>query len=535
MPTIKIDGKEIVVESNTTIIEAAKKLGIDIPVFCYHEGLSIAANCRMCLVEVEVNGRKFNKPLPACHTIVSEGMSVLTDTPKVKKTREGVLEFLFLNHPIDCPICDQAGECYLQDHYMAHGGYESRLDTEKVRKNKAVPIGEYVILDSERCVLCSRCVRFTKEISKTEELGIFNRGNHSEIGVVTGKSLDNEYSLNVVDICPVGALTSRDFRFKKRVWYLKSTPSICSGCSMGCNSFVEYENGIIYRVKPRENKDVNGWWMCNEGRLLYHQINNNRLTTTLTKGSEISQKEALSKFADIIKSHKNSSDKIGVVLSTHLSNESAYAVKSFFKDYFGVKSFYINNKKDGKSDDFLIKKDKNPNRIGVSLIIGTNSIDKTLKEAVKKHETLIFWGGEISSEFDSIESDLKKVKNIILFATNKNILTDIADISFPITSIVQERGTFINVQNRLQQFYPIEKHQALTYNPTDKGVAQITSITQRIYTPIEWLVNLSKKMDYNYSLDSIFKVFTQMRKEIPQFTNIEYKDIGLNGFLLKEK
>ncbi|MBN2695873.1 (2Fe-2S)-binding protein [bacterium] len=535
MPTLKIDGKEITVESNTTIIEAAKKLGIDIPVFCYHEGLSIAANCRMCLVEVEVNGRKFNKPLPACHTIVSDGMSVQTDTPKVKKTREGVLEFLFLNHPIDCPICDQAGECYLQDHYMAHGAYESRLDTEKVKKNKAIPIGEHVILDSERCVLCSRCVRFTKEISKTEELAIFNRGNHSEIGVVAGKSLDNDYSLNVVDICPVGALTSRDFRFKKRVWYLKTTPSICTGCSMGCNSSIEYENGTIYRIKPRENRDVNGWWMCNEGRLLYHQINSNRLLSTLSKGNEISQKDALLRFVEIIKNHKNSSEKIGVVLSANLSTESAFAIKNLFQEFFGVKSFYINVKKDGKSDDLLIKADKNPNRKGISLVIGKENAEKTLKDAIKKHETLIFWGGDLPSEFDLIESDLKKVKNIILFATNKNILTDIADISFPITSIAQERGTFVNIQNRLQQFYPIEKHQALIYNPTNKGVSQVGSLTEKIYNPIEWLVNISKKMDYNYSLDSIFKIFAQMRKEIPQFANIEYKNIGLNGVLLEDK
>ena len=231
MPTLTIDGKPITVEAGTRVIEAARRLGIEVPFYCYHPGLTIPANCRICMVEIE----KFPKPQVACYTECQDGMVVRTDTDKIKETRRHILEFLLINHPLDCPVCDQAGECWLQDYYLRYGLYDARFYEEKVKKPKAVPIGPNVMLDAERCILCSRCVRFTDEISKTSELGIVNRGDHSEIAVSPEKELDNPYSGNVVDICPVGALTDRDFRFKCRVWYLQKADSICPGCARGCN------------------------------------------------------------------------------------------------------------------------------------------------------------------------------------------------------------------------------------------------------------------------------------------------------------
>ena len=250
MPNLTIDGKQIEVPAGTTIIQAADKLGIDIPRYCYHPALPVSGNCRICMVEVE----KQPKLQIACYTPVADGMVVKTNSPKVLEARKAVLEFLLVNHPVDCPVCDQAGECKLQDYYMEHGQYDSRLSDVKVKKEKkAFPIGPTVMLDQERCILCTRCVRFADNITKTSEFGVFNRGDHSQLDVYPGKQLDNNYSGNVVDICPVGALTDTDFRFKCRVWYLAKTKSVCPGCSMGCNITVEWD-----KMRARINKRKRG-------------------------------------------------------------------------------------------------------------------------------------------------------------------------------------------------------------------------------------------------------------------------------------
>ncbi|MCJ8278093.1 MAG: 2Fe-2S iron-sulfur cluster-binding protein [Bdellovibrionales bacterium] len=221
----KVNGKDIEVEEGTSVIQAFQQAGEDIAHYCWHPGLSVAGVCRLCMVEIEGNPRL----QIACNTMVSEGMSVNNNSEMVKDAVKWGLDFHLINHPLDCPICDQAGECGLQDQYMKFGQYDSEMGQNKVKKSKVVDLGEKVVLDSERCILCSRCVRFTEEVSKTNELGIFNRGDHSEIGTYAGKPLDNKYSINTVDICPVGALTSKDFRFRQRVWFLKDKPSVCTG------------------------------------------------------------------------------------------------------------------------------------------------------------------------------------------------------------------------------------------------------------------------------------------------------------------
>ena len=226
MPNLTINGKVVEVPDGTTILNAAKSIGVEIPHYCYHPKLSIAGNCRMCLVEVE----KFPKLQIACNTVVTEGMVVRTDTEKVRKAVTGVLELMLIHHPVDCPICDQAGECGLQNYYMKYGLHKSRYDLEdKVHKKKVQDIGGQIVLDAERCILCSRCVRFLREVTRTCEMEFFQRGDHSEISIFPGKKLTNDYTGNLADICPVGALTSKDFRFKCRVWFLSSTPSVCTG------------------------------------------------------------------------------------------------------------------------------------------------------------------------------------------------------------------------------------------------------------------------------------------------------------------
>src|SRR6476660_6062630 len=266
-----------------TIIQIADEAGIQIPRYCYHPDIGIEGSCRMCLVEVE----KSPKLVPSCATPIAEGMIVRTSTPRVQQAVRYAMEFLLLHHPIDCPVCDQSGECWLQDYYMANAGHTSRYPgTDKTRRTKAKDLGPLVKLDQERCILCTRCVRFTRNVTHTGEIVVLNRGHASEIGIFEDRPLNNAYSGNVVDVCTVGALTSADFRFKVRVWFLKGTNSVCGGCSTGCNLRIDHSaravgggipgytatDGKIYRTVGRRNVDVNKSWLCDEGRLSFHTL-----------------------------------------------------------------------------------------------------------------------------------------------------------------------------------------------------------------------------------------------------------------------
>ena len=372
MPTLTIDGEQITVPAGTTVIQAAEKLGIFVPRYCYHPGLSIAGNCRICLVEIE----KAPKLQIACNTPVADGMVVNTKSSKVNQGRESVLEFLLINHPLDCPVCDQSGECDLQNFYMQYGLYDPRFKEQKVKKAKATPLGPTVMLDAERCVLCSRCVRFTDEISKTGELGIFNRGDKAEVGVYPDKVLDNKYSGNVVDICPVGALTDRDFRFKARVWYLSTAPSVCTGCAQGCNIDLHYvldrphlaDGARVMRVKPRYNADVNQWWMCDEGRYGLKLIDQGRLRTVLYKGAESNWEKAFTELAAVlsqVKSEKRQGQ-VGVIALAQQTTEELFLIGELFKESLGISNCTAQvPAQPGSSDNFLMKADNavcHPNR-----------------------------------------------------------------------------------------------------------------------------------------------------------------------------
>ena len=266
MPILTIDGRLLEVPAGTNLIEAAKLVGVQIPHYCYHPRLSIVGQCRMCLVKIEGSP----KLQAACSTeVTKDGMVVLVDDPEVQAAQEGVMEFLLINHPLDCPICDQAGECGLQDYSFKHGQSFSRFVYEEKRTypgRERIPLGPNILLNMNRCIQCTRCIRFTEEITGTGELGFFERGARTEIGVFPGKELDNELSTCVVDLCPVGALTSTQFRFAERVWYLEKVPSICTGCDVGCNITLEHRQGKIRRYKPRANPEVNDYWMCDYGR-----------------------------------------------------------------------------------------------------------------------------------------------------------------------------------------------------------------------------------------------------------------------------
>jgi NADH-quinone oxidoreductase subunit G len=369
MAKIKLNGNEVEVKDGGNLIDEAEKHGVSIPKYCYHPGLSVAGQCRMCLCEVDGSP----KLQIACNTRCKDGMDVVTNSEKVNDAVKTHLEFHLINHPIDCPICDQAGECGLQDYYMKHGKYESAMEEQKNMKPKVQDLGEHIVLDKERCILCSRCVRFTDEVSKTRELGIFSRGERSVIGTYEDKPLTGNYQVNTVDICPVGALTSKDFRFEQRVWFLEETESVCSGCSKGCNVKVHHKKGRhIYGLKPRYNEEINEWWMCDKGRYTYKQSNfDRRLTKAKLGGIDMPFKEAVSNWANDLRLLVSTerSEQIGIWISPHQTNEELEHIFQRFHTHFGVTKFFSENaeefvNQDKAVDDFLLMSDPYPNSRG---------------------------------------------------------------------------------------------------------------------------------------------------------------------------
>ena len=454
MPKVTINDTEIEVEQGTTILKAAAQAGYEVPHFCYHPALSIPANCRMCLVEVEDSPQL----TPACYSEVADGMVVHTESDRVVKAQKAVLEFILLNHPVDCAICDQAGECKLQDYYMAYDAQESRLRTEKQQAVKAFPIGPEILYDGERCILCTRCVRFCEEITGTNELTTVQRGDSTEIRTFPGMELDNNYSVCTVDICPVGALTQRDFRFKCRVWLLNSTDSVCTGCSNGCNIHLEHFRNEIQRYRPRYNPEVNDYWMCDEGRLTYKEAHKDRLLHPMSNGARVNWHEIANTAAT--KLQRNDAESMAVVLSPQASCEDLYLAKRFFEEGLGVERFYLGGKADGFEDDFLIKADKNPNRRGVAAVFGgldgIGDIDDLLADlddgsvrSLYMMETHLPIGDDQRA---SLVSTLTNLDLFVLQSQHHADLADVAHIALPACSHAETEGTFVNFNDIAQPF-----------------------------------------------------------------------------------
>ncbi|MBI4395158.1 MAG: (2Fe-2S)-binding protein [Candidatus Omnitrophica bacterium] len=528
MPTLKIDGQEITVEKGTTIIRAAEKLGISIPYYCYHPGLSIAGNCRMCLVEVE----KMPKPQISCHIQCQDGMVVQTQTEGVKKLRQHILEFLLVNHPLDCPVCDQAGECWLQDYYMKHGLYDSKLNENKVKKSaKAVPLGPTIVLDSERCILCSRCVRFTDEITKTNEFGIFNRADHSEIGIYPGRELNNKYSGNVADICPVGALTDRDFRFKCRVWYLQKTESVCPGCARGCNITIETNQERphhaagerVMRLKPRYNDDVNDWWMCDAGRYGYKFIDHDRITDPIERSEgmvrSVEWKEVVESFLKSFKKLlKESKNEIVVFISPQMTNEEMYLAKKLFTKELGIERVFLaSTNPEGDQDDFLICADKHPNRKGAEWIgfqEDKREIKHIFEEAAKGLiKGMIIFGQDLISFYpdQNVEEILHRLELSVFIGSNHNLTSEHVQLVIPAATYAEKDGTFTNFEGRVQRIRP-----ALLPLAESKPESEI-------------LMLLARKLDLDWTYQSQEDVFDGLTRSVSQFRGLSYKKIGMQG------
>jgi len=450
MPVIKIDDVEYEVDAGQNLIQAAAKVGIEIPHYCYHPGLSVSGNCRMCLVEVK--GPRGTMAQIACNTPITEGLEVIANSEAVKKMRQGVMEFLLLNHPIDCPICDQAGECGLQDYYMDYGLYTNRSTVPKVTKNKVVDVGPLVVLDQERCILCSRCVRFCDEITGTHELVITQRGEQSRIENFPGKQLDNPYSANVVDICPVGALTSKDFRFKKRVWFLSSAQSLCTGCAKGCNVYLDYEKKQSYRYRPRYNAEVNEWWICDEGRLSYKALNQNRLDQAQLQGVPSALEPAVQAAAKLIQDTIQNHGKEAVVAigSATASLEDNFMLKHMLLQAAGADTVYGPNfERWGAADKLLKLADKTPNTAGLNLL-GIQTDVAELEQALKQQAVKLVI---------SLDNDAEQLRvwlresgvQVIYLATHQTPLAKDATVALPLTMHAEHYASYLNADQRLQK------------------------------------------------------------------------------------
>lgn len=454
-----INGKEVQVKPGATIIEAYMEAKENIAHYCWHPGLSIAGVCRMCMVEIEGNPRL----QIACNTKVAEGMKVNNTSAKVKESVEWTLGFHLINHPLDCPICDQAGECGLQEYYMTYGKYEPGMAEQKVKKNKVVDLGSKIVLDSERCILCDRCCRFTSEVTKTNEFGIFNRGDHAEVGTVDGMPVENNYALNVVDICPVGALTSKDFRFKQRVWYLKEFETVCNGCSTGCNIKVHYNENGLYRVKPVHNPDVNGYWMCDVGRDLYKFVNKESRQIKATKNSnnnvEVLAAGAAAKEVGPVLKRSNG---LAIVLTGQYTSEEYRALIEYGKSLSAEFYHWKNNPENWNDfDGLLYRGDHNPNTKGLEKELSAAGVKaKDLKELSTQIEsgkikTVVVAAPEVQKVYADIEDvfhKLNKADTLVWLTPGRNEIFEKANYVIPVKSFTEKSGTFVNHKGLEQTF-----------------------------------------------------------------------------------
>ncbi len=440
--TFTVDGKEITVPEGTLIIDACEQHGIYIPRFCYHQHLLPSGNCRMCLVKIEKNP----KPQPSCMTAVANGMIIHTNTPEVQEIRKAMLEFILINHPLDCPICDKAGECMLQDQYMLFSGEKSRFNEEKVAKEKLYLFSDRILYDAERCITCSRCVRFTQEISKSRKLGMVERGDRSYVSLAPGDSFDDPYSCCVTDICPVGALTNRQFRFKERVWNLMRTDSVCAGCSRGCNISIHTRDNTIYRVVPRKNESVNKSWMCDFGRDYYVSPQKNRLTGTKINGKSKPYQAFVQAVAVML---KENAGEVAFILSSHATNEELALAKQL-TDHLGIQSVFSKldrtcDELSGEtgSDDFLITSDKTPNMAGIKRIFPAAKDISKLKSDEFTHAFV--WGANCPAE---------KLKNqrLIMLTTISEPITAKSEYLIAGRIPAEKHGSYTNSDGIVQPF-----------------------------------------------------------------------------------
>ncbi|MBZ0198259.1 MAG: molybdopterin-dependent oxidoreductase [Ignavibacteriaceae bacterium] len=553
MSKLVIDGQEVEFQHGQTIIEVARNYGIDIPHFCWHPELSVSGNCRVCLVEVE----KMPKLVISCATLASEGMVVNTQSEKTIAARNAVMEFILINHPLDCPICDEAGECKLQDYTNQHSLGESRFVEEKQHKEKRVPLGPYIMFDAERCIMCSRCIRFCDEVAKDPEITFIKRGDRVTIVTYPGKEMDNPYALNTTDICPVGALTNRDFRFNARVWEMSSTNSICVGCSRGCNTEVWVRNNEILRLTPRFNEAVNGYWMCDHGRINTWKFVNaeDRVNGPQIRrdGSlvKVGWDEAYSAAASALKSIGK--DDIAFIGSPFATNEDNYVFSKFAKSLFSGKHIdFIRYTDPQFGDDILKNSDVTPNSLGAELVgVIPSKTSKNIDGIIEgiasgKIKALYIIEDDLVAAYPELESVLPKLDLLIVHATNFNKTTNFADVVFPAAAFAEKNGTMVNFDGVVQRLRPavatVELDRAMdgmSMSRLDKFGTKFDKWAQgnkRDALPT-WkiLTGLAAALGAKYKYQMSEDVFAELASAVDAFKGIDYDDIGETGTKIKNK
>ena len=523
MPSFELDGKTVEFEPGEKILSAAMRAGIQIPHYCYHPGMSVVATCRMCMVDVidMGNGRPAPKLQTSCSMDAVEGMKVETMNEKVKDAKELVMEYLLINHPLDCPICDQSGECVLQDYSFEFGSGKSEMEYSK-RVYGWRDIGTFVALERNRCIHCTRCDRFTREITGTNEFGMFNRGHELTVDTYSDRPMTNQFQGNMADICPVGAITEKEFRFKRRVWKLKKTPSICVGCSTGCNVTIEYDKNEVFRLKPRDNPDVNKWWMCDQGRLTYKDLNirENRIAYPLGKTAEgfqeISWENAFSAIREKISELQPTSNEVIGLVDTHASNEELYLFKKLLKEGFDsdqllfpdleweqpVSDFFINS---------LITSDKNPNRAGARMLglKGAKSSEEVTSKIPNGTKVLLVFGKPFEDE--NLLSQAGNIPLVINIAAWQSGWSETADVTLPGRLHSEKDATYTNKAGRVQRVN--------------------TAIRAFHKTRPDWMVlcGLMELLDVDNKVDSAEAVFQELSENEKGFKGLQWESIGSDG------
>jgi NADH-quinone oxidoreductase subunit G len=457
---VTVDGRTIEAAPGTPLLQAMLDAGMDIPHYCYHPKLSIDGSCRLCQVKIE----GMPKLQVSCNTQVRDGMVVDTQDPEVALARRGVLELLLLNHPLDCPICDKAGECWLQNYAMRFGSRFSRTLEPRRKRQKRIDIGERMLLDQERCILCRRCVRFCREISKTGELAVFGQGDRSVLDI-HDRRLDNDYSICTADVCPVGALESKDFHHRIRVWFLQDTASVCPGCANGCNIMISEGRDRVWRLLPRRNDAVNDTWMCDWGRLNYRFVNDSeRLRTPLVARdgalAAASWDEALKGATEALAAFKSNhgAGALGAVVSPHLTNEENFRFGELLRA-LGTDKVAMAVRR-GKADDFLIKAEKAPNARGVRELGLVSGDDDAMAALIRGAESGEIKGLYLCSDdlLDTLapaqlDALLGRLELLIVHGLRAHPRMAQATLVFPATTFAEKDGSFTNHAGRVQQIF----------------------------------------------------------------------------------
>jgi NADH-quinone oxidoreductase subunit G len=466
--TVTINGKKVEAKEGSLLIDVCAGIGIDIPHFCYHEGLGPDGNCRMC--QVNFISERGNKLGISCKAVVTDGMVVETHDEASKRARASVEEMLLLNHPLDCPICDKAGECTLQNYYMQHDLQPSRQSFTRFKKGKAMDIGPTLILDQERCVLCDRCVRFLRDVAHDEQLYIAGRGHEAYITTFPGQEVTSPYSLNTVDLCPVGALTSKDFRFDSATWFLKNANSVCTTCARGCSMQVQAKQDQVYRIRPRHNADVNGYWACDEGRVNYKFVNADRIRTSFVRHHgetfDCSHEEAITQmrtslgFTPAGAVEAPPRVKSVVLLSATCTLEEMFLFGRLGQERLGAPVLVARHVPDGVDDALLRRADKHPNAKGAELL-GLRVLDlqrngagsDAVVNALGPDGVLIAVGfnTDVSPALDPIVS---RAKTIIALSACSTSLTERADLVVAGLTFAEKDGLVVNFEGHVQQLRP---------------------------------------------------------------------------------